>query len=285
MKNKFSERIGVTPPSTTLQVEGMNDALRNSLWNYLLKTIFAAMPENIIKAVRIICEEVFKQPIDDLPLDYDEQKEWLKGEFFNSQFQWYEVYNLIEFISENIERMRGGFTPTLFQERANQILEREMSGYRFISGYLTPITNQEEVASIASSIEVARSSGLLGTQKHIETAISLLSRKPDPEYRNSIKESISAIESLTKQITGKDSTGLGEALKALDAKVKFHGAFKSGLLSLYGYTCDDDGIRHAILEEPTVGFDEAKFMLVSCSALVNFLIAKASAHGFLTEER
>ncbi len=156
-----------------------------------------------------------------------------------------------------------------------------MSGYRFVSGYLTPITNKEEVDSITSSIQAARDSGLLGTQKHLETAISLLSKKPNPDYRNSIKESISAIESLTKQITGEDSAGLGKALNVLDAKVKFHGAFKAGLLSLYGFTSDDDGIRHAILDEPSVGFDEAKYMLVSCSALVNFLIAKANAHGFL----
>jgi hypothetical protein len=287
MENKFSDRIGVTSPSTVLQVEGMTDALRNSLWNYLLRTIFAGGEnyDNHARATRMICEYVFKKPLDSLPYNNIDQKDWLRKIFYLPTFQWYEVYNLIEFISRNIERMRDGYTPALFQERANQILEREMSGYRFVSGCLAPITNQEEVASIASSIEAARSSGLLGTQKHIETAISLLSKKPDPDYRNSIKESISAIESITKQITGEDSAGLEKALKALDTKVQFHGAFKSGLLSLYGYTCDDDGIRHAILEEPTVGFDEAKFMLVSCSALVNFLIAKASTHGFLSEGR
>lgn len=283
MENKFSDRIGVTSPSTVLQVEGMTDALKNSLWNYLVRTILAGSDTNHPRVTRIICEFFFKKRVDDLPvLDFEHQV-WLRKMFFSSK--WYEIYNLIEFISRNIERMRGGYTPALFQERANQILEREMSGYRFVSGCLAPITNQEEVASIASSIEAARSSGLLGTQKHIETAISLLSKKPDPDYRNSIKESISAIESITKQITGEDSAGLEKALKALDTKVQFHGAFKSGLLSLYGYTCDDDGIRHAILEEPTVGFDEAKFMLVSCSALVNFLIAKASTHGFLSEGR
>jgi hypothetical protein len=32
---KFSERIGITPVETALQVQGMTDALRNSLWNVL----------------------------------------------------------------------------------------------------------------------------------------------------------------------------------------------------------------------------------------------------------
>jgi hypothetical protein len=52
-------------------------------------------------------------------------------------------------------------------------------------------------------------------------------------------------------------------------------------VKLYGYTSDDSGIRHAILDQPTVGFDEAKFMIVSCSAFVNYLIAKAGAVGLL----
>lgn len=43
----------------------------------------------------------------------------------------------------------------------------------------------------------------------------------------------------------------------------------------------EDGIRHAILEEPNVGFHEAKFMLVACSAFVNFLISKAEAASLL----
>ncbi len=279
MENKFSDRIGVTSPSTVLQVEGMTDALKNSLWNYLLRTILAGDDRNHPRVTRIICEFVFKKPVDDRTSFDHQHRVWLKKIFFSST--WYEIYNLIEFIAINIKGMCGGFTPELFQDRANQILEREMSGYRFVSGKLIPITNKEEIDNITSSIKAARDSGLLGTQKHLETAISHLSKKPDPDYRNSIKESISAIESLTKQITGEDSAGLEKALSVLDAKVKFHGAFKAGLLSLYGYTSDSDGIRHAILDEPSVGFDEAKFMLVICSALVNFLIAKASAHGFL----
>ena len=87
--------------------------------------------------------------------------------------------------------------------------------------------------------------------------------------------------SIVKQLTGEEGGGLDKALAKLEEKIKFHGAFKSGLLSLYGYTSDEHGIRHAILEERNVGFDEAKFMLVSCSALVNFLISKAGSCGLL----
>lgn len=48
---------------------------------------------------------------------------------------------------------------------------------------------------------------------------------------------------------------------------------------MYGYTSDEDGIRHSLLEESTLKFMDAKFMLVSCSAFINFLIDKASEAG------
>jgi hypothetical protein len=47
--------------------------------------------------------------------------------------------------------------------------------------------------------------------------------------------------------------------------------------NLYGYTSDESGIRHAILESKDIGFAEAKFMLVTCSAFVNFAVDKAKA--------
>jgi hypothetical protein len=103
-----------------------------------------------------------------------------------------------------------------------------------------------------------------------------VSKRPDPDYRNSIKESISAVEALVKQLSGETGGGITKALAVLEKKIRFHGAFKAAVEKLYAYTSDEGGIRHPILEESTVGYDEAKFMLVTCSALVHFMIAKAS---------
>jgi len=46
-------------------------------------------------------------------------------------------------------------------------------------------------------------------------------------------------------------------------------------MALYGYTSDSGGIRHALSDEDvTPTFEDAKFMLVSCSAFINYLKAK-----------
>ena len=65
-----------------------------------------------------------------------------------------------------------------------------------------------------------------------------------------------------------------DALKKLDDSLNIHSALKSAYSKLYGYTSDKDGIRHSILEEPNLSFSDAKYMLVSCSAFINYLIGK-----------
>ena len=71
-------------------------------------------------------------------------------------------------------------------------------------------------------------------------------------------------------ITEKNNATLGEALKLL--KNKIHPALNGAFDKLYGYTSNANGIRHANgLGEGNSTFEEAKYMLISCSAFVNYL--------------
>ena len=105
-------------------------------------------------------------------------------------------------------------------------------------------------------------------------ALSLISDRDHPDYSNSIKESITAVEVVCEIIIDKQAT-LGDALTELEKQgVVIHPALKSAFSKLYGYTSDAAGIRHAgQLDGKDATFDEAKYMLISCSAFVNYLIA------------
>lgn len=111
---------------------------------------------------------------------------------------------------------------------------------------------------------------------HLRRSLELLSDRNNPDYRNSIKESISAIEAISCIIMNNPKATLGQALKEMEINFKLHPALKSTFSSLYGYTSDADGIRHSLLEESTLKQEDARFMLVTCSAFVNYLIVKTS---------
>lgn len=277
---RFSERIGAVEAPSIIQLESISAPLRNSIWN-LLVSLFDVGDAGWWYIAELSSKFFYKLPVDELPSYNVQRKEWLKKHLY--ALPWYGVYDYVEFVVAWYERSKvhQRFRKDQLHLLLNQIFEEELSGYRFVGGELVPISSQAEVSAIESALSTTSATGLNGAHAHIVAALQLLAKRPEPDYRNSIKESISAVEALAKQLGTADSQGLAGALAELGKKVPLHGAFRAGLLSLYGYTSDEGGIRHAMLEEPNVGYDEAKYMAVACSAFVNFIAAKAQAGGLL----
>lgn len=71
---------------------------------------------------------------------------------------------------------------------------------------------------------------------------SFLSDRRAPDYRNSIKESISAVESLVKATCGSEKGTLGELIKEIGRRHPVHPALEAAYGRLYGYTSDAKGI-------------------------------------------
>ena len=213
----------------------------------------------------------YGEPMDQRPHDYYRAIQEVRNRYF--RWEWNEVYEFIEFVARN-------HPPDQFVEGCNRILEKELSAYRFVDYTLVPITTDQELEAVKNALELK--DVLKPVRVHISAAVTLFADRKAPDYRNSIKESISAVEAVCNIIVG-SSTTVGKALKKLEDKgVPLHAALKSAFSSLYGYTSDADGIRHALLDESTLDFDDAKFMLVSCSGFVNYLAAKASKAGVVS---
>jgi hypothetical protein len=167
-----------------------------------------------------------------------------------------------------------------FRAACNWVLENERSGYRFVGDEIAPITSEVEIAAIEETLHLAERHCLTGTREHLRSALEKISDKTNPDYRNSIKEPISAVESICKAISGRPHASLPDAIKALkDGGVDLHPALEQGFNKIYGYTSDANGIRHGMSDQSTCDFDEAKYMLVSCSAFANYLFCKAAKAG------
>ncbi|MCX5636320.1 MAG: hypothetical protein NTX52_01325 [Planctomycetota bacterium] len=277
---RFSERMGKKKVKCDLQVESMDTDLRNGLWNVLYVHMVSKMQQPFGLYVddswqgvlNLLWHEFFKLPIDGIPLSASSVREWFKKWFFITE--WYEVYDLLEFVGD-----LGPINTEEFKNGCNGVLERELSGYRFVGYEIAPITNKIEVNEVEQALEMSGERGLQGVRKHLESALEKLSDRKNPDYRNSIKESISAVESLCIIISKDKKATLGQALKKIEDAVGLHPALEKGFSSIYGYTSDEGGIRHAMIEDNPCDFDDAKYMLVSCSAFINYLIMKAGKAG------
>lgn len=270
MQKSFSERYGYTKASDILQTDGMTQELRNGLWSELLSCF-----PSLIQSRHFLCDQFwcdmykyfFKQPIDDIP-SFVYRRSLFKELYMT--LPWFKVFNLMEFF---LARELSPADKKEFTDAANLIFEQEGSGYRIIDGLVAEIIHEEEL----KEIETTQSSDLSSAIKiQIHQALKRLSDKQHPDYRASIKESISAVETLLREITGEKT--FGPALKKIESHgIQIPKALEIGFQNLYGYTCGTDGIRHALMEEAIpVYFAEAKFMLVSCCAFINYIQTKRS---------
>ena len=278
---RFSQRIGAVQVPKVLQLDGMTAPLRNTIWN-VLASVFGEDDYAWHEQVQFLARFFLKFPVDSLP-SHQSYRVWFKERYF--QMPWHEVFDLVEFATQRASNInqRTGWTSEKLYTVFNKVLEDELSGYRFIGGQLAPIASEAESTSIEAALETTSRLGLEGAHVHIAAALRLLAKRPDPDYRNSMKESISAVESIAKQL-GRDAQGLSPALDELAKKVALHPALRAAFTKLYGYSSDESGIRHALLEESTVGYDDAKYMVVTCSAFVNYLAAKAQNAGLLAAQ-
>jgi len=185
--------------------------------------------------------------------------------------KWYLIFDFIErYLSICDEDVKDEMIRNF-----NKILEDESSAYRILEDMIVPITNKMELDTIIETI----SCDYEAVKKHMTKAVELFSERKNPDYENSIKESISAVEAMCCIITGLDggNATLGKAIKKLkDKGVYIHSAMESAFSSLYGYTSDENGIRHGGIDFKSVPSEDAKYMLISCSAFVNYLIEKWS---------
>ena len=271
----FSQRIGLKPIKNIIQTDSMDLDLRNGLWNCLSLNYWNRISGWISedKGMGILFKNLwlnlFKETIDTLDDYWHNTFLNIKGRFYH--YKWNEVYDFIEFVANNHP------SPAInekFMNNCNEVLKKELSAYRFVSGNIIKITAEEEIDEINKALKDTLPLKLI--HNHLETALKLLSNRKNPDYRNSIKESISAVEGLCKMIENNPKGTLGKALSKIENKVKLHKDLKEAFKNLYGYTSDSDGIRHALMEETNLDFEDAKFMLVSCSAFINYLIVKSS---------
>jgi hypothetical protein len=198
--------------------------------------------------------------------------------FDEANAPWNKVYDFVELVG-NIGGELGEAS-ALFRVLCNSFLEQEASAYRFIGTTIGPITDDAQIKAIEEAARVGGDS-LRPVRTHVEAALKLLSDRNKPDYRNSMKESISAVEALCKIITGMDKATLGPALDAVTKRVGLHPKLQEGFKALYGYTSDDHGIRHSLKDDREPEAEDAKFMLVTCSGFVNYLAEKARKSGLL----
>lgn len=276
LKGGFSERKGIKHFSDIVQIDDLNERTRNKIYTITKNVFDLANGYNEIEdyIIEYIYEELFSLTKRDIPREmYSTNYSYVK--VFDQVYsviieeEYSDVFTFIEGIIKCfyiIDRSNCSMLnlKNNYIERIDYIFQSENVNYRIINEKITDIVDEQQI----SSIEETLNNPYKEVSRHYSKAIEQLYSLKD--FDNSIKESISSVEAMCQILTKNSKATLGDALKLL--KDKIHPAMKSAFEKLYGYTSDANGIRHANgLGEGDSTFEEAKYMLISCSAFVNYL--------------
>lgn len=279
IKGGFSERKGLIQFSDIVQTDSLNDRTRNKIYS-AIQDIFTSLDSNMVGLKNKFCEYLYEEILsltkNHIPRSHNSYCPYDYGKIFESiyemilSYDYNEVFDLIEGMIKTFNYVddknpfKIDHKEDIFINRINSIFVNENVNYKIINGLITDIVGKEEINSINETINNSDKV----VSNHFKKALELLYKTKD--YDNSIKESITAVESICQIITGNNKATLGDGLKKL--KEDIHPALKTAFEKLYGYTSDANGIRHANgIGEGNSTFSEARYMLISCSAFINYL--------------
>ncbi|MGG5753245.1 AbiJ-NTD4 domain-containing protein [Zafaria sp. Z1313] len=265
---RFSERHGYAEPRSTLQVHELDKETRVALWDVVYMIPFAQTRGAITSQASHFpfCRALWQfwgEPQSELQGRFVETLS-LRAQRSIYEKPFYEVMDLLEFCIDN--------AGDRYQEVLNLTFGKYLVGWRVVGDQIVPVTEAGEVGAIEDALE--STAPFAGARKHLEVALDLLADRENPKYAKVVHEAISAVEAIATHYTGEKT--LGAALKKLEGSgVPAHRALTDAWGKLYGYTSDENGVRHGSVEDNDVDEALATYFLVTCSAFVGYLIKKA----------
>ena len=212
--------------------------------------------------------EVLHWPHDHISHIPNEHRELLRPTILKGDYD--SVLTFVEFV------LQHNLCPQELQvnlENAFQVVSLAYA-IQTINGLPTifPRFSEESGAATQQAVETIEQKGPAGAKAHFHSAAKAVNEK---RYADAVRESIHAVESVARTIDPNAGSTLGPALDSLEkAGVLNHRALKEAFSKLYGYTNDENGIRHALLEEgaAAVDLDDAVFMFGACASFAAYLV-------------
>lgn len=270
----FSQRSGLEPLPPQLKVGEASEQLRRLLYYYIGLEIdresYAPYSTTIFKDdwTRVAMDLhvlFFDQPFDKFRHGTYETKKDLNA--FIQRAKIGKLLDLVEFF------VRHSGCSNEMKRELSEVFVTSRAAYRvFDNSYIAAIGTDEQAKAFERAIADAEAKNATAARAQL-IAAGVALRNSD--WAGSVRESIHAVEAMAVRLAP-DKNTLGAALKILESKGHLHGGLKAAFSSLYGYTSDEEGVRHALVLGGEARVDEADalFMLGACAAFVSYLLAR-----------
>ena len=285
-KLTFSQAEGIDPLPQPAALGELPKETRMQLWNFIYMNLKESVRHPFEKMKPVLVDPwktillhyhmlLLNRAMDEFASNANVHVQKTKSLILDGDYN--RVFDFFQFI------LRHKSVPCNFRFTFESVLNRFMCAYTVVGDgpttTIVPIALPEQREAIQEAFQVLKSGPFEGARSHLGKSAECINNG-DPA--GSVRESIHAVESVAKCLDEDAKKSLKPALDALSQKVNFHGAFKKGIEKLYGYTCNEDGIRHALLkEQANVDTEDAVFMFGACTSFAAYLVNKSRKAGLL----
>ena len=278
----FRQRYGYEYLPSPMKVGELSDDFRRELWNWLWEFI----ESNTITShgvalsgsrvyfndlfssfIRRIMGKFWKLTIDDVSTECRFTVDNLRQLVLQGSPEEH-FLPFVEIMADD------GFMLSILLEELSSLFDKHQAAYRLDiterPHRVFKRTSVEESDATLQSIEKLKAHGFEAALSHLRQAATHINTGQFPD---SIADSIHAVESVARSITPNENS-LGKALDKLKAEGKIkHAALIEGFKKIYGYTSNEEGIRHALINLDTANVDEplALFFYNACAAFAGYL--------------
>jgi hypothetical protein len=258
----FEQAEGAEPLPTQLQLCEVSRELRTRLWSIFYKALENhsanyCVQEPLLTILYDLHVERWCRPADEFTSSIGYWVVELKAVFMEGDY--IQIFGLTQWM------LRRRNQPYRLLEDLHYALHITRAAYAvFDRDTIIPIGSEAERDTLARAFADVAASEFHGARVHLRNAGSELTAG---RYGPSIRESIHAVGAVARVLAPGAQT-LAPALSKLEKSVRIHPALAKGFRNLYGFTSDENGIRHELLDEPVAQVDEtdALYMLGSCVA-------------------
>lgn len=233
---KFSDRIGITRQKNVIQRNGIDDALRNKLWNifysYIILPLQNDQSELLVNTGHYsffvnLYHNFFEKTIDSIPELKTDAITGVRSFFF--ECNWHDVYNIIEFVNLNNNLFDAG----KFRDSINMVLEVELSAYRFVGEEIILVEKEESkgVAENSQKLENSGTSYNYGSDENISLKESKKIISTD-DLISAIEPSLLFDELKEKELKDQSSAEIIESTKAVKEKLGLRSDDRDAFLTI-----------------------------------------------------
>lgn len=279
----FSQAEGIVPLPQPLELGKLPRQVRVRIWDALHESLNKSMREtpDIFRQIKGSWKEILfdyhteflHRSAEEFEYDFNSHVYDVRKLVLNKRFN--TVFDFIQFV------LRHHRCPIGLMESVRSSLLKFNCAYTIVAEgpTIVPVSSAEQGKAIQENFDALAADPFLGARMHLKRAAEYINASKPAA---SIRESIHSVESVARRIDSNAKTSLKPALDSLQRQGMYiHPAFQVALMKMYGYTSDEDGIRHSTIEESNVDMDDAVFIYGACASFSAYLIAKGRAKGLL----